>query len=173
MSATALCSWLGSRWECEEGQVLHQGEEQACGHPNPELAALWRIQAENWAGASHSPPVEVLRISQQGSWNHFGATFLLWVGQQALKKGRLISPPPVRLLLYLSFLHWVPQIMWVAWLKIFIYPVSLNVFVSALPFSLSPRFRIWVTIDFSLSSSKSTPAGHLPHVPCPFPLFQL
>lgn len=43
MSATALCSWVGTRWGCEEGPVLHQGEEQGCGHPNPELAALWWI----------------------------------------------------------------------------------------------------------------------------------
>lgn len=84
------------------------------------------------------------------------------MGQQTLKKGRLISPPPVRLLLYLSFCR-VPQI------KIFIYPVSPTFFVSVLPFSVSLEFRISESLLTSLCPrpnphlldiSHMTPAVH-------------
>lgn len=50
----------------------HQEEKQGCGHPHPELAALWWIQQ-----ASHPPQIQVLRISQHGGWNHLGVTHLV------------------------------------------------------------------------------------------------
>ena len=101
-SAIALCSWLGPGWEWGQGQVpapCRHEEEQGCGHPHPELAALWHIQQATQQGPlthTQSRHREFLSMEVEIIW---GSHICCGLEQQTLGKGILTSPPPARLLL--------------------------------------------------------------------------